>query len=50
MTSGPSSAITLGSIYVASSTTGGGSFSVDLTNTIAPVYFYGLSTNTGEVN
>lgn len=50
MTSGPASAVALGSIIVASSTTGGGSFSVDFTNASGPAYFYDGSTNAGEVN
>ncbi|MFA6158803.1 MAG: hypothetical protein WC763_04265 [Candidatus Paceibacterota bacterium] len=50
LTSGPGSAITLGSVVVASSTTGGGSFSVNLTNISAPAYFYASSTNVGAVN
>ncbi len=50
LASGPSSPISLGSIFVASSTTGGGSFSANLTNASGPAYFYALSTNAGEVN
>ena len=50
MTSGPASSLVLGSIIVASSTTGGGSFSVDFTNASGPAYFYSSSTNSGQVN
>jgi hypothetical protein len=50
MTSGPSSSMSFGSIIVASSTTGGGSFSVDFTNASGPAYFYSSSTNSGEVD
>ncbi len=50
MTNGPSSSILLGSIMVASSTTGGGSFSVDFTNASGPAYFYSSSTNAGVVD
>jgi hypothetical protein len=49
-TVGPSSAVTLGSIHVGTSTTGGGSFSVNLTNAAGPVYFYDRTTNAGVVN
>ena len=49
MTSGPILPITMGSIIVASSTTGGGNFSVNFTNVSGPAYFYASSMNTGEV-
>ncbi|MDD5165334.1 MAG: hypothetical protein PHG25_02240 [Candidatus Pacebacteria bacterium] len=47
---GPTTPVTLGSINVASSTTGGGSFQVNLTGASGPAYFYASSTNVGVVN
>jgi hypothetical protein len=49
-TSAPSIPVTLENIYVATSSTGGGSFSVDLTGATSPVTFYGGSYNTGNIN
>lgn len=49
-TVGPSLAVTLGSIHVGTSTTGGGSFSVNLTNAAGPAYFYDRTTNAGVVS
>jgi hypothetical protein len=48
-TNGPSLAVTLGGIRVGTST-GGGSFSVNLTNASGPAYFYDHTTNAGVVN
>ncbi len=50
LTSGPVSSIALGRINLATSTTGGGSFSVNLTGASGPAYFYGGSTNVGTVD
>ncbi len=46
----PTTPISLGNIYVASSTTGGGSFSVNLTGASGPTHFFSSSTNNGLVN
>jgi len=50
MDTGPTSPLTLGQIIIASSTTGGGEFPVNITNANGPAYFYASSTNVGEVS
>ena len=47
--SGPSTPVSLGKVLVASSTTGGGSFTVNLNNISGPVYLFDHAVNAGNI-